>query len=380
MWSIDMPPRILVVDDEPINVKILVDLLKPTCTVVVAKSGEEALERLQASFLPNLALLDVMMPGIDGFEVCRRMKADKRTADIPVIFVTALGQPHDEARGFEIGAVDYINKPFSPPLVLARVQTHLALRKSRLELERQNDWLEEAVAFRTQELETTQDVTIRALASLAETRDDDTGAHILRTQHFVRRLDEELRSDPELADELGDRAIDLMFKSAPLHDIGKVGIPDHILLKPGKLTTEEFEIMKTHVEIGRRALVSAIAESSTTTDFLQYAIEIVRGHHEKWDGTGYPKGLSGDEIPLSARIMAVADVYDALTSRRIYKPAFAHEVAVQIIVEGKGRHFDPRIVDVFGRCCLDFRRIADTYADPALDADALKRNRRRLAS
>ncbi|MGD1038375.1 MAG: two-component system response regulator [Roseiarcus sp.] len=380
MWSIDMPPRILVVDDEPINVKILVDLLKPTCSVIVAKSGEEALERLQGQNLPDLALLDVTMPGMDGFELCCRLKADKGTADIPVIFVTALGEPHSEARGFEIGAVDYINKPFSPPLVLARVQTHLALRKSRLELERQNERLEEAVAFRTQELETTQDVTIRALTTLAETRDDDTGAHILRTQQFVRRLAEELRNDPNFANELNDRAIDLMFKSAPLHDIGKVGIPDHILLKPGKLTPEEFEVMKTHVELGRRALVSAIAEGGATTEFLRCALEIIGGHHEKWDGTGYPKGLSGDEIPLSARIMAVADVYDALTSRRIYKPAFAHEVAEQIILEGKGRHFDPRIVDAFSRCISDFRRISEAYADPTPDSDALKRNRRRLAS
>jgi putative two-component system response regulator len=375
-----MPPRILVVDDEPISLKVLADLLTPRYSVIVAKSGEEALERLQAATPPDLALLDVMMPGIDGFEVCRRMKANRRTADIPVIFITALGQPHDEARGFEIGAVDYINKPISPPLVLARVQTHWALRRSRLELERQNDRLEEAVAWRTRELETTQDITIRALASLAETRDDDTGAHILRTQHFVRRLAEELRNDPRFADELSDRAIDLMFKSAPLHDIGKVGIPDHILLKPGKLTPEEFEVMKTHVELGRRALTSAIAEGGATTEFLRYAIEIIRGHHEKWDGSGYPKGLSGEEIPLSARIMAVADVYDALTTRRIYKPAFAHEVAVQIILEGRGRHFDPRIVDAFSRCFLDFRRIADGYADPHPDAAALKRNRRSLAS
>jgi putative two-component system response regulator len=380
MWSIDMPPRILVVDDEPINLKVLVDLLTPKCRVIVAKSSEEALERLQATPPPDIALLDVMMPGIDGFELCRRMKADKRTADIPVIFITALGQPHDEARGFEIGAVDYIEKPISPPLVLARVQTHWALRRSRLELERQNDWLEEAVAERTRELLTTQDITIRALASLAETRDDDTGAHILRTQHFVRRLAEELRNDPLFADEVDERAIDLMFKSAPLHDIGKVGIPDHILLKPGKLTPEEFEVMKTHVELGRRALASSIADSGTSTDFLQYAIDIVRGHHEKWDGSGYPKGLSGEQIPLSARIMAVADVYDALTTRRIYKPAFAHEVAEQIILDGRGRHFDPRIVDAFSRCMPDFRRITGAYADPAPDADALKRNRRRLAS
>jgi putative two-component system response regulator len=202
----------------------------------------------------------------------------------------------------------------------------------------------------------------------------------LRTQHFVRRLAEELRHDLEFAAELDDRSIDLMFKSAPLHDIGKVGIPDHILLKPGKLTPEEFEVMKTHVELGRRALVSSIAENGVSTNFLRYAIEIIRAHHEKWDGSGYPEGLSGDDIPLSARIMAVADVYDALTTRRIYKPAFAHEVAVQIILDGRGRHFDPRIVDAFSRCIPDFRRITGAYADPAPDADALKRNRRQLVS
>jgi putative two-component system response regulator len=308
------------------------------------------------------------------------MKADRRAAEIPVIFITALGDSHDEARGFAIGAVDYISKPISPPLVLARIRTHWALRRSRLKLEQQNEWLEEAVAWRTRELEATQDVTVRALASLSETRDDDTGAHILRTQHFVRRLAEELRSDPQCAEELNDRAIDLMFKSAPLHDIGKVGIPDHILLKPGKLTPDEFEVMKSHVELGRNALASAIAEGGTSTDFLKCAIDIIRGHHEKWDGSGYPKGLSGEEIPLSARIMAVADVYDALTTRRIYKPAFAHELAMQIILDGRGQHFDPRIVDAFGRCYADFRRISETYADPAPDAAALKRNRRGLAS
>ena len=215
---------------------------------------------------------------------------------------------------------------------------------------------------------------------MAETRDDDTGALSCALSILSVASPRNFVIDPEFAADLDDRAIDLMFKSAPLHDIGKVGIPDHVLLKPGKLTPDEFEVMKTYVELGRRALVSSIAENGVSTDFLQYAIEIIRAHHEKWDGSGYPKGLSGEAIPLSARIMAVADVYDALTTRRIYKPAFAHEVAVQIILDGRGRHFDPRIVDAFSRCIPDFRQISATYLDPEFDADALKRNRRRLAS
>jgi putative two-component system response regulator len=355
--------RILVADDEPINVKALVDLLRPFYSVVVAKDGAQALERMQSEQPPDLALFDVMMPNMSGLEACKRMKADPHTADVPVIFVTALDQPHDETVGFEMGAVDYIYKPISPPVVLARVRTHLALRRARSELERRNFSLEKAVAERTQELAAAQDVTIRALASLAEARDNETGAHIRRTQHFVRRLAEELRHEARFEPQLSDRAIDMIFKSAPLHDIGKVGIPDHILLKPGKLTPEEFEIMKTHVELGRQALLTASEASALPSEFLRYAIDICGGHHEKWDGSGYPTGLAGEDIPLAARLMAVADVYDALTTRRVYKPAFAHSVAVGMIEAGSGKHFDPAVVDAFRNCTADFRRIAETYFD-----------------
>lgn len=360
----DRQDRILIVDDEPINVKILVDLLRADHGLIVAKDGPQALARLQGEGLPDLILLDVMMPGMDGIEVCRRLKADPRTADIPVIFITALGQTHDETTGFAVGAVDYITKPISPPVVLARVATHLSLRRARALLKDQNAALEEQVAERTRDLMITQDVTIRALASLAETRDNETGNHIRRTQHYVRRLAEDLRNHPRFAADLDDRAIELLYKSAPLHDIGKVGIPDAILLKPGRLSDDEFEIMKTHAALGRTAIQAALeGDEAQGIQFLRYAEEIAAGHHEKWDGSGYPAGLAGDAIPLSARLMAVADVYDALISRRCYKPPFPHEKAVEIITAARGAQFDPDIVDAFLRIAEDFRTIAQTYAD-----------------
>ena len=362
MNSKDPTPRILLVDDEPINVKVLVDLLRPSYELIVAKNGRQALECLQDSPLPDLALLDVMMPEMNGLELCRRMKADSRTAEIPIIFISALGQIHDEMSGFDLGGVDYITKPISPPIVMARVRTHVALRKAQQELARQNVTLEEIVAARTRELGLTQDATIRALASLAETRDNETGAHLKRTQYYVKRLAEELRGHPPFAAALTKRAIQLMFKSAPLHDIGKVGIPDAILLKPGKLTDDEFAIMKTHAALGRDALTRAL-DNEEPTEFLRYAVDICGSHHEKWDGTGYPAGLKGEDIPLAARLMALADVYDALTTRRVYKAAFSHARAQQIIEDGGGRHFDPAVVAAFLRCIEDFQQIAKTYAD-----------------
>jgi putative two-component system response regulator len=364
MSMTDPRPRVLVVDDEPINVKILIELLRATYTVVVATNGEQALQRLQPETLPDIVLLDVMMPALDGLEVCRRIKAEPRLAELPVIFVTSLGDAYDETRGFELGAVDYITKPFSPPVVLARLRTHLELCAARRALAARNKSLEEAVAQRTREVVLTQDVTIRALASLAEARDNETGNHVKRTQHYVRRLAEEMRHHPRFVEHLTDRSIDLMFKSAPLHDIGKVGIPDAILLKPGKLTPEEFEIMKTHAALGERALLAAVEDGAAPTDFLRYAVEISGSHHEKWDGSGYPAGLAGEAIPVSARLMAVADVYDALICRRVYKKAFSHEAAVALIEEGSGKHFDPAIVAGFLRCVEDFRAISGVWADP----------------
>ena len=360
----EQKPRILIVDDEPINLKVLSDLLRDSYTLSVAKDGPSALARLAAGTPPDLVLLDIMMPGMDGIAVCEQMKRDPTTAGVPVIFVTAMGQPHDETRGFDVGAVDYITKPISPPVVQARVKTHIALVQAQRRLSEQNRDLERRVAQRTQELAHTQDVTIRALASLAETRDNETGNHIKRTQRYVRVLAERLRENSAFAPLLDERTIDLLFKSAPLHDIGKVGIPDAILLKPGKLTDEEFEIMKTHTTLGRDAILAAEEEpGDRNNSFLRLACEIAYGHQEKWDGTGYPQGVAGTDIPLSARLMAVADVYDALISRRVYKPPFSHQQAVEIIHAGRGKHFDPDVVDAFSQVLGDFHEIAESFKD-----------------
>jgi putative two-component system response regulator len=355
---------ILVVDDEPINIVVLSDLLKSSYRVLVATNGEQALQRSHAEPKPDLILMDIMMPGMSGLEACQALKADPQTEDIPVIFVSAMSEEMDETQGLAVGAIDYITKPISPAIVSARVKNHLELQAARKKLKQQNSLLEEQVQERTQEVQTTRDISILALASLAETRDNETGAHILRTQRYVKALALELRKNPKYTDQLGDDVIDLLFKSAPLHDIGKVGIPDAILLKPGKLTDEEFAIMKTHASLGSDAILKAEADlGDRDTSFLRFAREIAHSHHEKWDGSGYPGGLSGDEIPLSGRLMAVADVYDALISARVYKPAFSHEKAHGIILEGRGGHFDPEIIDAYLAIESEFRQIASDYSD-----------------
>lgn len=360
-------PKILIVDDEPLNLNVLASLLRADYRPVVAKNGEQALERASADPPPDLILLDIMMPELDGYEVCRRLKASERTRDIPVIFVTAMGEVEDETRGFDLGAVDYITKPISPPIVAARVKTHLELRASRIALQQQNETLEEKVKERTRELSLTRDATIHSLAGLAETRDPETGGHIRRTQTYVRVLAEYVQDNPRFSGELSQEVIELLYKSAPLHDIGKVGVPDSVLLKPGKLTDEEYEEMKRHTIYGRDALLHAEKALGGTSSFLSYATEIAYTHQEKWDGSGYPQGLQGENIPLSGRLMAIADVYDALISRRCYKPAYTHEEAVRIIQEGRGRHFDPELTDAFLEIAEEFRRIADQFRD---DADA----------
>jgi putative two-component system response regulator len=354
---------VLIVDDTPDNLSLMTGLLKETYRTRVANNGERGLAIASTHPLPDLILLDIMMPGIDGYEVCRRLKAEPLTVDIPVIFLTARTEVEDEQQGFDVGCVDYITKPVSPPLVLARVKTHLMLKGSRDFLKDQNAFLEEEVARRTREVQAIQDVTIMAMGSLAETRDNETGNHIRRTQHYVKALADRLRSNPKFAAALDDATIELLYKSAPLHDIGKVGIPDRILLKPGKLTPEEFEIMKTHTTLGRDAILAAEKQLRSPSSFLRYAREIALSHQEKWDGSGYPEGLVGPLIPLSARLMAVADVYDALISKRVYKPAFPHEKAVAIIREGRGQHFDPDIVDAFVEVVGEFRAIAAAFAD-----------------
>jgi putative two-component system response regulator len=301
---------------------------------------------------------------MDGYEVCRRLKRDPATEDIPVMFLTAKAEIEDETLGLALGAVDYIVKPISPPIMLARIKMQLMFKSAADFLRGKGDLLELQVAKRTAEIQDLQDAMVLTMASLAETRDNETGNHIKRTQHFVKRLAEQLRQHPQHAEWLTDRHIDLLFKSAPLHDIGKVGIPDNILLKPGKLDPAEFDIMKTHATMGRDAITRAEQELGHEVPFLRIAKAISLSHHEKWDGTGYPQGLAGDAIPLPARLMALADVYDALTTRRVYKPAFSHEVSCGIVLEGRGSHFDPDVLDAFVAVKDDFRDIAARFAEP----------------
>jgi putative two-component system response regulator len=347
-------------------------LLKDEYHLRVANGGERAIKIAQSDNPPDLILLDIMMPDIDGYEVCRILKADEKTSHIPIIFLTAKTEVEDETHGLEIGAVDYITKPISPPIVLARVKTHLALKRMQDFLRDQNTYLESEVKKRTEEVVAIQDVTIHAMASMAETRDNETGNHIRRTQHYVKLLAEQLRTHPKFSKFLNDdKTIELLFKSAPLHDIGKVGIPDAILLKPDRLTKEEFEVMKSHTTLGRDAIIHAEKNLGIEVPFLQYAKEIAYSHQEKWDGSGYPQGLSGDNIPISARLMAVADVYDALISRRVYKMPMPHEDAVKIMLEGKGQHFDPDVIDAFMQCQAEFKAIGEKYSDS--EADVLKK-------
>jgi putative two-component system response regulator len=367
---------VLIVDDTPENLTVMNGLLREHYRTRIANSGERALQIAADNPLPDLILLDIMMPGMDGYEVCRRLKRDPKLAAVPVIFLTAKAEIEDEQAGFSAGGVDYITKPISPAIVLARVSTHLKLKAAADFLKDKNVFLETEVQRRTREVQVIQDVTIMAMASLAETRDNETGNHIRRTQNYVLALARELKSHRRFRPALDDKTIELLYKSAPLHDIGKVGIPDAILLKPGKLTAEEFEIIKTHTTIGRDTIAAAEKLIDGPSTFLRLAREIAHYHQEKWDGSGYPEGLRGDAIPVSARLMALADVYDALISKRVYKPPFPHEKAVSIITEGRGKHFDPDVVDAFLRIEGQFRSIAERYVD---SDEEVRRKARALA-
>nr|WP_315466875.1 two-component system response regulator [uncultured Undibacterium sp.] len=354
---------ILIVDDTPDNITLLSALLKDKYRIKIATNGLKALHIASIEPSPDLILLDVMMPEMDGYETCRRLKDNPQTHQIPVIFLTAKSQVSDEEMGLRLGAVDYISKPVSPPIVLARVATQLNLVRARNLLQDQNKNLEGLVKDRTLKLAKMQDAIIMAMASLAETRDNETGNHIRRTQNYVAALARQLKTVPRFSAELTDENIELLYKSAPLHDIGKVGIPDNILLKPGKLTSEEFEVMKLHTNYGRETILSVERYLGESNEFLRFAREITYSHQEKWDGSGYPENLSGDAIPISARLMAVADVYDALISRRVYKPAFSHEEAIDIMRKGRGSHFDPDILDVFLKITDEFKEIAMRYQE-----------------
>jgi putative two-component system response regulator len=319
---------------------------------------------------PDLILLDIELPDIQGYDLCAMLKANPTTAAIPVIFMSSHSDTLDITRGLEVGAVDYVTKPVAIPILLARVQTHLRLRETGDMLRNQNSQLETIVSDRTRaleartaELQHNQYLTILALGSIAETRDNETGNHIFRTSAYVEILAKRLSTKSPYRDVLRADSLELIWKSAPLHDIGKVGIPDHILLKPGRLTEDEFEQMKRHTVLGRDAIRAAEIRSHTVGSFLQTASEIAYSHHERWDGRGYPEGLHGDDIPLSARIMAVADVYDALISERVYKAAMPHADAVEIIREGSRSQFDPDIVACFLEEAEEFLYIASTFTD-----------------
>ena len=357
---------LLIVDDTPENLTVLSEILQPTWRVRAANSGRRALQIAAGDPVPDLILLDVMMPDTDGYEVLAQLKADPRTAEVPVIFVTAMDATEDEERGLDQGAVDYITKPVRPAIVRARVRTHLELTRAKARLRDQNQVLEAEVARRMRQNQIIQEVSIHALARLAETRDPETGNHLRRTQGYVRTLAEALRDHPRFTVALSSHAIEVLVRSAPLHDIGKVGIPDQVLLKPGKLTPEEWEIMKTHAQLGHDAIEHAEQDAEEPVEFLAVAKEIAHYHHEKWDGSGYPKGLQGDAIPVSARLMALADVFDALICRRVYKPPMPVDAARDIIVEGRGTHFDPDVVDAFLRTFVTFTEIARRYSDELL--------------
>lgn len=356
-------PTILVVDDTPDNLTLLCSLLGEGYRNKVATNGEKALKIARSEPHPDLILLDIMMPDLDGYEVCRQLKAQDSTRDIPIIFLTAKAQEGDETLGFRLGAVDYITKPIVPPILMARVKTHVTLQETRKLLERQNEQLEEQVERRTRQLAALQDAIIIAMASLAETRDNETGHHIRRTQHYIRELALYLKQHEHHKKLLTEKFIATIYKSAPLHDIGKVGVPDRILLKPGKLTPEEFEEMKKHTIYGRDAIIAAEKTLEAPESFLCTARDIAYSHHEKWDGTGYPQGLKGDTIPLAARLMAIADVYDALITKRVYKNAMPHSEAVEIIQAGSGTHFDPEAVDAFLAIQDKFEAISRQFSE-----------------
>ncbi len=360
---------VLVVDDTDLHIEILTSALGSEYNIISASDGKSALQII-ADDPPDLILLDIMMPDMDGYEVCKLLKKDPETKDIPLIFLSGRANLQDKTRGFELGAADYITKPFEIREVRARVKTHLTNKLAKKILESQKNSLEEKVNKRTQELLKTQEVTIECMASLAETRDPETGGHIKRTKKYVRELAKNLKNHSRFSDYLNDDMIDLLYKSAPLHDIGKVGVPDSILLKPDKLTPDEWKEMKKHTSYGRDAL--RVAENQLGKDsFLRYAGEIAYSHHEKWDGSGYPEGLRGEEIPISGRLMAVADVYDTLISKRVYKPPFTHAKSVKIIEDDKGKSFDPDLVDVFLDLKEKFRDIALAFVESDEEREAI---------
>jgi putative two-component system response regulator len=301
---------------------------------------------LLEDLMPDMILLDIEMPEMDGYEAMKRLKAKEKFRDIPVIFLTSKTDMGSELEGLSLGAIDYVAKPFSAPLLLKRIENHLFTELQKRQLKEINDHLEEKVRKRTMQIVKLQGAVLSTVADLVEFRDDVTGGHVARTQNYLKLLVDELLQEKLYPEETSAWNMDYLIPSAQLHDVGKIAISDTILNKPGKLTPEEFDIMKTHAAIGV-TIIKKIEENAEEHDFMKHARLIAGGHHEKWDGTGYPLRVKGKDIPLEARLMAVADVYDALLSTRPYKQPISPGEARQIIQNGKGTQFDPVLVDVF---------------------------------
>lgn len=353
-----MKDLVLIVDDIEINRMILREILQDDYEILEAGDGPAALDILaRAPDLPQAVLLDIMMPGMDGFAVLQKIKADERTAGIPVLFITAADAEANESRGLKEGAVDYISKPFNADVVKARVDNQIQLMRYRTDLE-------DMVRKKADELTRTNEAMLETLATIIEYRSLESGTHVRRTSELTALLTGALIRRGKYADELEELNWRSMVKAVSLHDVGKVGIPDSILLKNGPLSAEEFEVVKGHTVIGAEIIESIARDISDDAMYLRHCKDICRHHHERWDGRGYPDGLREEGIPLPARIVSVIDVYDALVNKRCYKPAFSHEQAIDMIREGSGTQFDPDIVAAVDDVADAFRRLEQAMADP----------------
>ncbi|MDR1410605.1 MAG: response regulator [Spirochaetaceae bacterium] len=349
--------KIFLVDDNISNLTAGRSMLKNQYDIFPIPSGNKLFEILE-KVTPDLILLDIEMPGMSGYEAIKKLKAEKETRDIPVIFLTARNDPGSELEGLNMGAVDYISKPFSPPLLLKRIENHLLTRNQQITLKDYNVNLQQMVRKQTRQVIELQNSILNTVTEMVEFRDDTTGGHIERTQSYLTLLVDALVRERIYWDEVSAWNLEFLIPSAQLHDVGKIAISDAILNKPGKLTPDEFETMKTHAAIGEAA-IEGIMKTTTDNNFLRHAKIFAGTHHEKWDGSGYPRGLKNSLIPLQGRLMAIADVYDALITVRPYKKPFPAEEAERIIIEGREKHFDPVLVDLFRGLAPQFARIAE---------------------
>jgi len=360
---------IFMVDDNLTNLTVGKNALSGKYKVFTIPSGKKLFEMLDKT-IPDMILLDIEMPEINGYDIIKILKEEEKTANIPVIFLTARSDSGSEYEGLSLGAIDYISKPFSPPLLLKRIEVHMLVEEQKQVLAHYNENLQDMVEEKTKTVIDLQNAILRTVAELVECRDDTTGGHIERTQNYLRILVNALLEDDMYKEEAASWNIEFLLQSSQLHDVGKIAIKDSILQKPAKLTPEEFDEMKTHTSFGIK-VIEKIQENTSEATFLEYAKIFASSHHEKWDGSGYPTGLKGNEIPLQGRLMAIADVYDALISERPYKKPFSHEEAVDIITKGSGSHFDPHLVEIFLKHEKDFRDVAmnlGNTAKPSLPA------------